>query len=140
MTRINLIDVSELSDQHLMAEYRELPMIGSALKRTLNSKSGFQKSKVSNHYCLNGGHVYFFMNKKKFLFKRYQLLIEELRLRGYNINPDAREVDWEVFNKIEQIDWQPDNKDIEVNLERIRERINLKPQWYRWSNYNKSLY
>lgn len=30
MTRINLIPVEELTDQHLMAEYRELPMIVKA--------------------------------------------------------------------------------------------------------------
>lgn len=27
MTRINVIPVSELSDQHLIAEYRELPRV-----------------------------------------------------------------------------------------------------------------
>ena len=38
MTRINLIHPSELSDQHLIAEYREVFMIGSALQRSIQSK------------------------------------------------------------------------------------------------------
>ncbi len=52
MTRINLIPVEELTDQHLMAEYRELPMIAKALEKTLKSKLGYQESKVSSTYIL----------------------------------------------------------------------------------------
>ena len=37
MTRINIISPSELTDQHLVAEYREIFMVGSALARTLKS-------------------------------------------------------------------------------------------------------
>ena len=39
MTRINIIPTQELADQHLVAEYRELFMVGSALQRTLKSKN-----------------------------------------------------------------------------------------------------
>ena len=39
MTRINLINPSELSDQHLVAEYREIFMVGSALQRSIKSKN-----------------------------------------------------------------------------------------------------
>ena len=39
MTRINIIPTTELADQHLVAEYRELFMVGSALQRTLKSKN-----------------------------------------------------------------------------------------------------
>ena len=35
MTRINLTLVSELADQHLMAEYRELPRIFGAVRDRL---------------------------------------------------------------------------------------------------------
>ena len=37
MTTINIIPVSELTDQHLIAEYREITMVPAALTRTLNS-------------------------------------------------------------------------------------------------------
>ena len=62
MTRINLIEPSELTDQHLIAEYREIFMVGGSLKRTLVSKSGYQELKVPKSYTLNAGHVYFFYN------------------------------------------------------------------------------
>ena len=39
MTRINLVDPSELSDQHLVAEYREIFMVGRSLQRSLKSKN-----------------------------------------------------------------------------------------------------
>jgi len=37
MTRINIIPTEELADQHLVAEYREMFMVGSALQRSLKS-------------------------------------------------------------------------------------------------------
>ena len=46
MTRINIVEPSELTDQHLIAEYREIFMIAGSLKRTLMSKTGYDKSKV----------------------------------------------------------------------------------------------
>ena len=38
MTRINIVPVDELMDQHLIAEYREITMVPAALNRTLKSK------------------------------------------------------------------------------------------------------
>ena len=50
MTRINLVNPSELKDQHLIAEYREITMIPAALNRTLNSKIGLRREKISKKY------------------------------------------------------------------------------------------
>ena len=82
MTRINIISPSELTDQHLIAEYREIFMVAGSLKRTLISKNGYLQSKVPKEYTLNSGHVYFFYNKGKYLNKRYNLIIKEMKLRG----------------------------------------------------------
>ena len=65
MTRINLVEPSELTDQHLIAEYREIFMVGGSLKRTLVSKVGYREDRVPKRYTLNTGHVYFFYNKGK---------------------------------------------------------------------------
>ena len=134
MTRINTIDVTLLPDQHLMAEYRELPMVHGSLKRTLISASGYQVSRVSPIYTLNAGHVYFWYNKKKFLFDRFNQLVNELIFRNYQINPSERIINWNVFDSVPQIDWTPTTSDCDVNLERIVERIKLKPKFYRWTN------
>ena len=96
MTRINIIEPSELTDQHLIAEYREIFMVGGSLRRTLKSKSGYMESKVPKKFTLNNGHVYFFYNKGKYLHNRYLQLIEEMKQRGFN--PDSsREFPTDVF-------------------------------------------
>ena len=56
MTRINIVEPSELTDQHLIAEYREITMVPGSLKRTLVSKIGYKESKVPKKYTLNTGH------------------------------------------------------------------------------------
>ena len=42
MTRINLVHPSQLSDQHLMAEYRELPRIVNDWKNRKNDASFYK--------------------------------------------------------------------------------------------------
>lgn len=133
MTRINLVPVTELADQHLMAEYRELPMVPASLRRTLNSKMGFQIKRVSIPYTLNAGHVYFFFNKGQFLLNRWHLLIDELRRRNFNIDPESRDVKWDMFDQVEQRVWVPTEADITLSRERIRTRLAQRPGWYRWT-------
>ena len=130
MTRINIIPVSELTDQHLIAEYREITMVPAALKRTLNSKLGFKKAKIPAKFTLNTGHVYFFYNKGLYLDKRYNELVEEMILRGFN--PDVKRIfpkkvfPSELFN-----DWVPSIKEQELVRVRIKEKIAMRPNWYR---------
>ena len=88
MTRINLVQPSELTDQHLIAEYREIFMVGGSLRRTLVSKSGYQESKVPKRYTLNGGHVYFFYNKGRYLCKRYIEIRKQMKRRGFKPDDD----------------------------------------------------
>ena len=133
MTRINLVDPSELSDQHLVAEYREIFMVGSSLQRSLKSKN-WEKTlaNIPKKYTLNKGHVTFFYNKGKYLYKRYELLIEEMKNRG--MNPDSerkfKTEQWpdELFN-----DWEPELDDYKVIRARIKEKIEMKPEWYRFT-------
>tara|TARA_Y100001970_G_C14247383_1_gene869284 strand:- start:1350 stop:1757 length:408 start_codon:yes stop_codon:yes gene_type:complete len=131
MTRINIIEPSELTDQHLIAEYREIFMVGGSLNRTLNSKVGYRESKVPKRYTLNSGHVYFFYNKGKYLHNRYKELIDEMKKRGFN--PDKTRVfPTEVFkNNGLYNDWMPNVEDYKIIRQRIEERISAKPNWYR---------
>ncbi len=137
MTRINILEPNELTDQHLIAEYREIFMVAGSLKRTLESKLGFVQSKVPKHYTLNNGHVYFFYDKGKYLHKRYKELILEMRLRGFNPDkgrafPSTIFIDNGLYN-----DWNPRPKDYEIIQQRINEKIEMKPDWYRKTNYFK---
>tara|TARA_B100000131_G_scaffold149962_1_gene145498 strand:- start:25 stop:429 length:405 start_codon:yes stop_codon:yes gene_type:complete len=131
MTRINLVEPSELTDQHLIAEYREIFMVGGSLKRTLVSKAGYQESKVPKRYTLNTGHVYFFYNKGRYLHKRYTELIIEMKKRGFE--PDSsRTFPTKVFkdNGLYN-DWMPNIEDYKIIRQRIAEKIAMKPNWYR---------
>ena len=131
MTRINIIDASELTDQHLIAEYREITMVPGSLKRTLVSKIGYQEKKVPKKFTLNGGHVYFFYNKGKYLDNRYKQLISEMKRRGFNPDPN-RKFPIDIFkNNGLYNDWMPTIEDQKIIRQRIAERIAAKPGWYR---------
>ena len=131
MTRINLVDPKELADQHLIAEYREIFMVGPALQRSLKSKNGV--TDIPKNFTLNKGHVKFFYNKGKYLSKRYNKLIAEMKNRGMNPDPTRKfkREQWpnELYN-----DWQPNDGDKEIIKQRIQQKISEKPGWYKWSN------
>ena len=136
MTRINLVPPSELTDQHLIAEYREIFMVAGSLRRTLLSKNGFQESRVPKKYTLNKGHVYFFYNKGQYLHKRYLDLISEMKKRGFSPS-DSRNFPDDIFIKNNLYnDWIPDRKDLLLIRKRINQKIKMKPNWYRKTNYN----
>ena len=129
MTRINLVDPSELHDQHLVAEYRELFMVGSSLRRSLQSPH-WNVNRIPKNFTLNKGHVSFFYNKGKYLHKRYQALIREMQRRGMSPDPDR------VFKREQwpddlYLDWTPSEDDKNIIRQRIREKIAMKPDWYR---------
>ena len=134
MTRINIVPLQELADQHLVAEYREMFMVGSALQRTLASKNRDKSlSSIPEKFTLNTGHVKFFYNKGEYLHKRYDAIVEEMKRRGMNPDPERKfkREQWpdELYN-----DWDPDEQELEIVRQRIQERIEAKPDWYRWTN------
>ena len=133
MTRINLVPPRELTDQHLVAEYREIFMVGTSLQRSIASKSWSKTlTSLPVDFTLNKGHVKFFYNKGFYLYTRYHQLVYEMKQRGMNPDPSRRfKVEqWpgELWN-----DWEPTLRDKQIIRERIKERISEKPGWYRWS-------
>ncbi|MBN18624.1 MAG: endonuclease V [Chloroflexi bacterium] len=136
MTRINIVPVEELMDQHLIAEYREITMIPASLKRTIESKEGLKLSKISKNYTLNKGHVYFFYNKGKYLSKRYELLAYEMTKRGFKPNKN-RKFPVEIFKNNGLFnDWSPSQHEYKIIRERINTKINKNPKWYRKTEKN----
>ena len=135
MTRINIVPTSELADQHLVAEYRELFMVGSALQRTLKSKNKDKTlSSLPEKYTLSTGHVKFFYNKGKYLHKRYKELVAEMKARGMNPDPNR------TFKRNQwpdnlYLDWTPTEEEQLIVRQRIQERIDQKPDWYRWTKH-----
>lgn len=138
MTRINSnVDPKKLMDQHLMAEYRELPMVLASLRRSLKTQSEREVlKKIPPRFTLNRGHVLFFYNKLTFLKNRYDRLVNELHNRGYNLDQnrtlDLNGIPSTFFN-----DWIATPADDAVLEQRIKEKIAMKPSWYKY--YGKSV-
>ena len=66
-------------------------MVGSALQRTLASKNRDKSlSSIPEKFTLNTGHVKFFYNKGEYLHKRYDAIVEEMKRRGMNPNPERK--------------------------------------------------
>ena len=135
MTRINLVPVENLADQHLFAEWREIKMVPAALRRSLNTKSiSTITNNIPKRYTLNTGHVTFFYDKMNFLTDRYELLTNELLTRRYNISTVETFEDYthSIPDAFKADNWTPDREEILINVERISKRISERPNWYRY--------
>ena len=122
MTRINVVPVQELSRQHLISEWRELPRtFALAHKASLSSKPW--TSKQPDKYILNTGHVLFFYDKLGFLADRHEKLTQEMLDRGYkpSYTDNLRDV-WKDIPKAYWKDYTPTEDALRINRERIKER------------------
>ena len=134
MTRINLIPTAELSDQHLVREYNELPR---CIKQDLNV------SDAPRNYTLGKGHMKWGRLHIQFLLDRYFELCQEMQYRGFKTNyPHCQlylyvqeNVGIQLLNQ-----YQPTKEDIDLSRNRIIEKISQKPSWYRWTNRPKPSY
>nr|AAD33371.1 pyrimidine dimer-specific glycosylase [Chlorella virus]AAD33372.1 pyrimidine dimer-specific glycosylase [Chlorella virus]AAD33380.1 pyrimidine dimer-specific glycosylase [Chlorella virus] len=134
MTRVNLVPVQELADQHLMAEFRELKMIPKALARSLRTQSSEKiLKKIPSKFTLNTGHVLFFYDKGKYLQQRYDEIVVELVDRGYKINVDAKLDPDNVMVGEFYNDYTPTEDAFNIIRARIAEKIAMKPNWYRFT-------
>lgn len=77
MTRINgSIDPADLTDQHLLAEYREMVRIPNHVMR-----HEIRLDKIPKSFRLGRGHVTFFYDKIQFLHQRFILIKETMDAR-----------------------------------------------------------
>lgn len=117
MTRINAgIKPSELIQEHLLAEHREIKRIPNVIKKGNYSLNG-----IPDTFRLGAGHVKFFYDKLYYLFERYEEIYAECVRRGYNVTyygecfeglPD------ELLN-----DYTETQTDRAILIERLRERV-----------------
>lgn len=143
MTRINLVPPSELTDQHLFAEFREIKMVPRSLNRSLSAQQVKHSEpakarqavlqRIPEQYVLGKGHVSFFYDKGAYLQTRYELLKTELLKRGYKIDASAPLDPLELtctapWNN----DYEPDSASLALVRQRIAERIAVQPKWYRF--------
>lgn len=142
MTRINLVEPHQLTDKHLMAEYRELPRIFTAVKKLVNEPKprvgdGWRKfitsGEIPDRYVLGKGHMKFFYNKLPYLRERYREIAYVLRTkRNFNLDKEATisvlsEADKLIYETKLDMDfnWQPTPEDIYLNMVRLCKRSNI---------------
>lgn len=135
MTRINVVDPKTLSDAWLVAEYRELPR---AIKSNCNITNAPERYKLST------GHVKWAKKHSLFLIKRFERLIEEMKYRGFttNFNTDGLK---SYIGPDTNNDYKVTEKDIKVNIDRLKERFNSSSNKHKWTkraipNYLKREY
>ena len=81
MTRINsAINVRRLTDEHLLAEHREIKRLPYCLGKAIASGS---VKHIPEKFTLGTGHVLFFLNKMEFVRQRYCDIYTECIQRGF---------------------------------------------------------
>lgn len=143
MTRLNLVDPSELYDQHLFAEFREIKMVPKSLRRSLQAAKArnvpdpvaWVLNRCPKAYTLNTGHVSFFYDKGIYLAARYDRLIRELKRRRFDFNTDSPLDPDNTFSLDRRLmnDYEPTPEALVIIRERIAEKLALRPGWYRYT-------
>ena len=123
MVRVNLIEPSRLSDQHLIAEYDEILMLVAYIR----SKPSIDN--LPQNYCLGKGHMRFFKDKVSYLKERHELLKKEMANRGFKTE---KTIDLDSFDSLNKGSWQPGGDDFKIIKARIKEKLALKPTYYRY--------
>ena len=119
MTRINCgVMVQKLTDQHLLAEHREIKRLPSLYKQRIDKGGvGF----IPNRFCLGEGHVSFFINKGLFTLNRYKDIYNECLNRGFDVEDYSS--NWGVYKQEHLLNYTPTQNDFSLLVERISERI-----------------
>jgi len=130
MTRINIIPPYHLSDQHLIAEHKEILQLCGSYRVSAKSKRGIRAEDIPEQFTLNTGHVKFFYNKMAYIHERFLSVKREMARRQVNSNVD---MDISQFIKNGHYNlWTPDKEAYITITQRIREKIEMKPEWYTW--------
>jgi len=122
MTRINVgIHPEELCDQHLIAEYRELPrVIGHT-----------PKAPPPPAFKLGSGHVNWCAQYQHSLYLRQCILCREMKRRGYTVNFEPTFQSGEMWQDKDELHARP------LLINRIQERLNTMKRVPTWTNSSK---
>jgi deoxyribonuclease (pyrimidine dimer) len=133
MTRLNLVPVRELYDQHLFAEFREIKMVPRSLERSIAARGAASvQATIPPAYVLGKGHVSFFYNKGQYLRQRYSEIRAELAYRAINFDHSAvLDPNRIMLNECWNYPYAPTPAALKLARARIAERVAVKPDWYR---------
>jgi len=119
MTRINVGMLPlQLTDNHLIAEIKEINQLIGSFNVSLRSKLGINN--IPAKFTLNSGHVKFFYDKQLFLYNRFNSLKQEALNRGFNIQTEFNDLH---KNSKYWNDYTPVQRDRDILIERITSRL-----------------
>lgn len=122
LTRINVVDPEELTDEHLRAEYREITRIPNHIIK-VNYKPNL--TNIPDIYTLGTGHVRFFYDKMRFIEKRFMLLHLEMKRRKFK---NSKTWNYNFPDHLNN-DYSLTEKDKELNRKRLKERWPKNPHY-----------
>lgn len=119
MTRINCgIQPESLTDQHLLAEHREIKRLPQMYEVWVKGK---RKNPIPPVFTLNTGHCCFFYNKGKYTLNRYRHIHQECLRRGFNVQDYSG--NWDKYSPTDMGDYEESLGDKAILLERLETRI-----------------
>ena len=133
MTRINIVEVSQLTNAHCLAEYKEITRpFNKVIKRIEKYGEAYALKDVtiSKMYILGTGQESFFFSKLFWLYERYYALHIELFGRGYNLDVDQfLQIRNDLYNNLSNTiywkDYHPTPEEIYLNMARLCKRSNV---------------
>jgi deoxyribonuclease (pyrimidine dimer) len=128
------VDPDLLVDQHLIAEYRELPMLIGSLRF-----HGWEiKSPVLEEFNLGTGHMNFLKVRLRYIQRRHVYVKEEMVRRGFKC--DALNINLEYIPEQFCNDWTPSIFDSMKIRRRLSEKLlNYEVPWrYKRRNLDPS--
>jgi hypothetical protein len=136
MTRINSgIEVKELTDEHLLAEHREIKRLPFALGVAIKSGS---IQKIPTKFTLGFGHVRFFLDKLDYIHHRYLELNQECERRGFTVTWFGENFNLPVPLLKYYGKYTPGEEDRKLVRERIKTRI-MESKKRNWHYYGKRI-
>ena len=124
--RVNVgVDPKTLTDEHLIAEARELIMLPYFCRKC--QETGSAKN-IPSEFTLGKGHILFFVNKAQYVYARYIEILKECANR--NINMESKVYKFFEFPWImkEQFDYHPTLNDLQIIVSRICDKIKSSPK------------
>jgi len=130
MTRINCVPVEELTDKHLVAEYRELPRVFGLVDAAHARGESPYDERNPKEYTLGAGHVRFFYPRLWYLHDRFGQLVVEMQKRGFK--PKHTKIPECTAPSSFWQNWEPTEEALKINRDRIQDRLTLSALLKEW--------
>lgn len=129
MTRINsAINVRYLTDEHLLAEHREIKRLPFCLHEAIRTGS---IKRIPERFVLGKGHVTFFLDKMLFARRRYREIYVECHLRHFWVENYEENFVYGVPEEYQGV-YIPTDEERALLVQQITERImnSTKKTWH----------